>query len=196
MTQTQQICMNKTTGKTYIITGQQNDIVCLAVDGKIKSIKLSTFKRHYRLLNEQMKVDEQLTEQMCEQQQKEYDRIVQHDQKQKEKVSKKINAKPWKYYYKPYAKNSLPLWDAVIEDGDLILKDVNKNIIMTCYMSKTKTCVIVKQQSTGCRRYFNNFRMVRKHILNNQDIRTINSVGKVFDKWLADATIVNKIIQV
>lgn len=191
-TQTQ-ICINKTTGKTFIIVGQQNDTILLAVDGKVKPIKLSTFKRHYKLLNNEMRVDEQLTEQVCNDQQQKYDAMVEKDCRIKERISKKIVAKPWKYYYKPYERNSAPLWDAIIENDNLIVRDADKKTIMIGRMSKTKTCVVIEQQSTGCKRYFNNFKMARSHVLNNQDIRTIQSIGKVFDKWLASAQLKTQI---
>lgn len=181
-------CINTQNHKTFAVEKMNDAAVLLVVEGKVKAIKPSTFKRYYKLLDDQkLTVDEHKTQQVVEQLEQQQQQQQQQEQKRVATAIKKHNvSKGWQAYYKPYQKNNLPLWDAIIDKNVLIVRDSDKNTIMQCRLSKTKTCIVIKQQN-GCKRYFTKFTAARKHVLNNQDIRTIQSIGKVFDKWLADA---------
>ena len=180
-------CINTNNKKTFAVEKITETAVLLVVNGEIKTIKPSTFKRYYKLLNDELKVDDQKTQQVAQrlEQSEQQQKVV--DQKNSEAIIKKHNVeKRWQAYYKPYQKNGYPLWDAVIERNTLIVRDSDKNTRLECKLSNTKTCIVIKQQD-GSKRYFTKFTAARKHVLYNQDIRTINSIGVVFDKWLASA---------
>ena len=185
-------CINTQNQKTFAVEEVTETTVRLVVDGKVKDIKPSTFKRYYRFLDDQkLTVDKQKTEQVAEQLEQNKQQQQQAEQQRQIKQAKINNVKKnWQAYYKSYERNNAPLWDAVIENGKLVARDTNKNVVLTCKMSKTKTCIVIKQQA-GCQRYFTKFDAARKHVLYNQDIRTIQAIGKVFDKWLADAKLFN-----
>lgn len=162
--------VNKKNHKVFTVEGRDEESVLLVVNGRIKPIKASTFKRYYKMLDQQ---DQQVV------------KDAQKIEKQKQIGAAKCT-KTWKDYTRPYKRNDKPLWDAVTKNGELLVRDSDKNIIMSCRLSETGNCVSIKQLATDSRRYFSNFSRARKHVLNNQDIRTIQSIGKVFDKWLAD----------
>lgn len=183
-------CINTQNHKTFAVEEVTETTIRLVVDGKVKDIKPSTFKRYYKFLDDQkLTVDKQKTEQVAEQLEQNKQQQQQVEQKKAQIATKTHNVeKRWQAYYKHYERNNAPLWDAVIENGKLVARDTNKNVVLTCKMSKTKTCIVIKQQA-GCQRYFTKFAAARKHVLYNQDIRTIQSISKVFDKWLADAQV-------
>lgn len=171
-------CINTKTQKTFEVLEQTNDGFILSVEGNKKSVKISTFKRWYKIIDDQLKSNSKQTKQIVKQ--------VEAQVEQTEQQKKHFTKRDWHNYYKPYERNSAPLWDAVVEGSDFIVRDGDYTPVMLCKMSKTKTCIVVRQQN-GCKRYFTNFAAARKHILHNQDIRTIQAVGKAFDKWLATA---------
>ena len=180
-------CINTQNQKTFAVEEVTETAVVLVVDGKLKTIKPSTFKRYYKLLDDKLTVDKQKTDEVAQQLERNKQQVLQTERERQAEAAKKHNVqKNWQIYYKSYQKNSYPLWDAVVDKDILIVRDSDKNTIMQCRLSKTKTCIVVKQKD-GAKRYFTKFTAARKHILYNQDIRTINSIGKVFDKWLADA---------
>lgn len=103
------------------------------------------------------------------------------EQAQQQNVTKKYD---WRKYYKSYKRNISPLWDATItDDCKLVARDNDKNTIMTCTFTKTANCIVVTQRN-GSKRYFTKINNALKHVLTNQDIRTIESITKTFKKWL------------
>lgn len=85
---------------------------------------------------------------------------------ERQPVEKKYD---WRKYYHPYQKNTSPLWDAVIEGNKLLVRNNNKEIIMTVVKSGKKYKII--QHSTNCKRYFDEDKICG-HICINQDINT------------------------
>lgn len=163
-------CIRTKDGKVFQYE-RQGDIFMLFADGKYKPIKLSTFKRYYKVLvsnNGTMKSDEQATEQQVE----------------KAESIKKQGKIDWHKYYKNYKANELPLWGAKLQEDKLVVFDANNNAIIVLNRTKTTTCVCVTQLSTGAKRYFSNFDSACKHICNNQDIRTIKVLSECFDLWI------------
>lgn len=157
----EQLCVHKTSGKTFRIVGEQDNTILLECEGRIKPIAISTFKRYYQTLtitNNKVKVDKEV-------------QIQQAPKKQYQ-------------YYKNYCRNLMPLWNGTIGDKCLNIKDQEGNIIIQCTMSETKKCIKVKQVKTGARRYFPKFEQAKRHIVYDQDIKTTEYLSKLFDKWL------------
>lgn len=151
-----QYAINTQNNKTFEVSAINETAVLLVVDGKVKSIKPSTFKRYYKLIEQTNPVEEKQTN------------------------------KRWKNYYKPYKQNESPLWNATILNNELIILNTEKQPIMICSMSNSGRCVKVKQVRDNCKRYFTKFDVAKKHILNNQDIRTIRVIGSAYESWIAD----------
>ena len=152
------VFQHKTNGKIYGLTQiVDNNAYLIDVNtDERKTITLSTLHRYYK-------------------------EVEQVEQVEQQNVTKKYD---WRKYYKSYKRNSLPLWDAAIStDCKLYVRDCDKNILITCQMTDTLNCICVRQH-TGSKRYFTNFGRALKHILNNQDIRTIGAITPVFKKWL------------
>ncbi len=165
-------CVNINNGRTFTIEGENEEGLMLVENGKVKIIKPSTFKRYYRLLDNNNKSSEQLTEQI------------------QEEIPKKTYEGVYKRYYKKYDRNTKPLWDARFDTKNevLELRDSNYNVIMKCRLSKSKECIVVKQMSSGAYRFFRKCHINRalKHILYNQDIRTKEAIIPTFNMWLAN----------
>ena len=179
--------INTQNNKTFEVAAIEETAVILTIDGKHKAIKPSTFKRYYKLLNDNLQVDNQQTTKVVEQQQEQIQKNQETFKRDEQNAQKKHNVdRAWKAYYKPYQQNEDPLWNAVIKENRLVVYNVNQKPIMTCEMSNSGRCIKVKQLNDNCKRYFTKFNVARKHVLHNQDIRTIKAIGVVFDKWLAD----------
>lgn len=179
--------INTQSNKTFEVASIEETAVVLVLDGKLKAIKPSTFKRYYKLLDNNLKVDDKQTIEIVEQQREQIQKNQEAFKRDEQNAQKKHNVdKAWKAYYRPYQQNEDPLWNAVIKENKLIIYSVNQKPVMTCQMSSSGRCIKVKQLNDNCKRYFAKFSVARKHILHNQDIRTTKAIGIVFDKWLAD----------
>lgn len=163
---------HKTNGKTYTATTMASGILLENTESdERKTITPSTLHRYYKELEQVQEVQEV----------KQVKQTKQAKQTKQPKVTKKYD---WRKYYKSYQKNTLPLWDAAITtDCKLVARDNDKNVIMTCAFTKTVNCIVITQQN-GSKRYFTKESSALKHVLTNQDIRTTESITKVFKKWL------------
>lgn len=190
----QKMCINTTNQKVFRIAGENETTVILEVEGKLKSIKLSTFKRYYRILtvgkDNKIVSDKQQTAQQVE---PKLQKQVETQQKEKQYTHQGGDKNVvWNKYYKKYKRNVYPLWNGSIEQQTLFLKDQQGNKLIECTMSKTLTCIKVKQLNSGAKRYFTNFDQAKKHVLYDQDIKTIEYIGKLFEKWLSQVLLVKE----
>ena len=85
---------------------------------------------------------------------------------------------------KNYKRNERLIDCITIEDNQLVLKDMNKNPIVICTFTSTKTCVRVIQVSTNASRYFTDVNKALNHLKYNQAITTNNRIDNVFKKWI------------
>ena len=85
---------------------------------------------------------------------------------------------------KNYKRNEKLIDYVTIEDNRLVLKDINKNPIVLCTFTSTKTCVRVIQVSTNASRYFTDVNKALNHLKYNQAITTNKLIDSVFKKWI------------
>lgn len=84
-------------------------------------------------------------------------------------------------YWKSYKRNDKPIWDGITVGKEYIIRDSDKNEMFKVYKTD-RHFVILKGKNS--RRYLNDSDHTLKHILYNQDIRTIASITKSFTEYI------------
>ena len=89
----------------------------------------------------------------------------------------------WKKYYKTYKRNEIVLFDVKFKDGKLLFLDEKEKAVISCQLSKTKTCVVVEQLGSRAKRYFNKPQQAINHICYDQGLYQVQIFKTVFEKW-------------